>query len=83
MSTSVKSPSTYDISQATDRLSEATKERWMVNWDDQTIECVHGVRLPHWSALATSTETLAAVVATRHDGRRPRPFRSSRLQLVA
>ena len=83
MSASVESATTDGIRQATQRLSEATGERWMVNWDDQTIECVHGVRLPHWSAMATSTETLAAVVATRHDGRRPRPSRSHRLQLVA
>ncbi len=83
MSTRVESPSASDISQATVRLAEATGERWMVNWDDQTIECIHGVRLPHWSALATSTETLAAVVANRHDSRRPRPLRSRRLQLVA
>ena len=61
------------VHDAAERLTRATGERWLVNADDQTIECAHGISLPHWSALATTTTALSAIALNRHDGLRPRP----------
>ena len=72
-----------NVHDAADRLTRATGERWLVNADDHTIECAHGISLPHWSVLATTTAALSAIAITRHDSRRPRPRLALRTLIAA
>lgn len=82
MTTGTKPSHIESVHDAAIRLTRATGERWRVNADDQTIECAHGISLPQWSVLATTTSALSAIAITRHDGLRPRPLRAVRPRVL-